>query len=604
MDYQDDEPASGAAEGAKASIIDTRAPRETQNTKEAEKVKEAAPNPPADQTPATPVKKGRYGPRGPYKKREKGPDGTPVSSMKRKREGSVNAEKAAATNDKVSSDLCFLGPGFLQSLKESMANPGFTFSPKFDDTGIAEDSLKKNKTGRPPAIPEVATRSPEKTPGVIKTPIPLPSVAPKVLSAANKLPSESPYSLNESTSGPQPKKIKPTKPEPQILVPETPPSRMVSELMTTPRPAPIPFILQKKKVEGDPARAKYVISSQGSVMPLVSNQATGLTSSNLMAHKQQLQGKSKLPTRRRTVSIATSSGTSGTTPSIRDMFLRIGKPYDNPFFIEPKKPSQDIERHEESSLAVFTAAFATVRATINFTDEKEYLIEYDALVAASSGPLPCLHKLTGCNPKGEDMLRLSCEEMTSAVLKMTKTSEAEAKVTNDAIARCKMAESLLRNTIAARIPVPLGVIEGRWSLYCPGYSGMHVDKYWDGKRTLTVSETAGASKHGGVYTARLLLLPRSISFAMGDFAGPPHASFRHVGLKTVPEGYKVEIVFLGNGYAKVRLDPYLLLMGKETEKSKASSCSTGTFEFLAVHEKSVLWEKTIEGRKASTKHDG
>ncbi|CAE7201753.1 hypothetical protein PTTW11_08907 [Pyrenophora teres f. teres] len=609
MDYQDDELAPGATEGAGASIVDERArrkqekkemkemrrrkkeAREAQDTNEAEKVEEEAPTPPADQAPATPVKKGRYGPRNPYKKREKGPDGKPVSSMKRKREGDAHVEKAAVTEDKMSSGMCFLRPSFLQDLKESMGNPGFTSSPKIDDTGNEEKAPKKKGKGRPPgavktAIPEsgetkttqaemvaknsipselamtkrqkqnqeerVDTGSLEKTFKMIKTPIPIPSVASMLLSGTRKtsaLPSEPRYDLDNSTSEPQPKKSKPTKPESQVFVPDTPPS----------------------------------------------------------------QGKSRLRTPHRAVSIATdmtSSGTSSTTPSIKDMFLRIGKPYTNPFFTEPKKPSQHIERHPESSLAVFTAAFTTVRATVNFTDEKEYVIEHDALVAASSGRLPCLHKVTGCTPKGEEMLRLSCEENAWPVLKMANTSEAEAKAACDAISRCQTAECLLRHTIAAYIPVPLGVIEGIWSLYCPGYSARHVDRYGFGKRTLTVFETAGASKHEGVYTARLLLLPRSISFAMGDFVGPPHASFRHVELKTVPEGYRVEIVFLGNGYAKVRLDMHLLLTGRvataageKREKSKTNSCSTGIFEFLAVHQKAVVWMETSEGRKTGTKHD-
>ncbi|KAE8859574.1 hypothetical protein PTNB29_06805 [Pyrenophora teres f. teres] len=677
MDYQDDELAPGATEGAGASIVDERArrkqekkemkemrrrkkeAREAQDTNEAEKVEEEAPTPPADQAPATPVKKGRYGPRNPYKKREKGPDGKPVSSMKRKREGDAHVEKAAVTEDKMSSGMCFLRPSFLQDLKESMGNPGFTSSPKIDDTGNEEKAPKKKGKGRPPgavktAIPEsgetkttqaemvaknsipselamtkrqkqnqeerVDTGSLEKTFKMIKTPIPIPSVASMLLSGTRKtsaLPSEPRYDLDNSTSEPQPKKSKPTKPESQVFVPDTPPSRNCSEFMTTARQPSIPFIVQQKKTEERvPTRAKHLISSQGSVMPLSSSsnsQATGLTWSNLMAHKQQVEGKSRLRTPHRAVSIATdmtSSGTSSTTPSIKDMFLRIGKPYTNPFFTEPKKPSQHIERHPESSLAVFTAAFTTVRATVNFTDEKEYVIEHDALVAASSGRLPCLHKVTGCTPKGEEMLRLSCEENAWPVLKMANTSEAEAKAACDAISRCQTAECLLRHTIAAYIPVPLGVIEGIWSLYCPGYSARHVDRYGFGKRTLTVFETAGASKHEGVYTARLLLLPRSISFAMGDFVGPPHASFRHVELKTVPEGYRVEIVFLGNGYAKVRLDMHLLLTGRvataageKREKSKTNSCSTGIFEFLAVHQKAVVWMETSEGRKTGTKHD-
>ncbi|KAK1914730.1 hypothetical protein P3342_010719 [Pyrenophora teres f. teres] len=641
MDYQDDELAPGATEGAGASIVDERArrkqekkemkemrrrkkeAREAQDTNEAEKVEEEAPTPPADQAPTTPVKKGRYGPRNPYKKREKGPDGKPVSSMKRKREGDAHVEKAAVTEDKMSSGMCFLRPSFLQDLKESMGNPGFTSSPKIDDTGNEEKAPKKKGKGRPPgavktAIPEsgetkttqaemvaknsipselamtkrqkqnqeerVDTGSLEKTFKMIKTPIPIPSVASMLLSGTRKtsaLPSEPRYDLDNSTSEPQPKN--PNQQNPSL--------RSLSQTH-------LPRVIV------------------GSVMPLSSSsnsQATGLTWSNLMAHKQQVEGKSRLRTPHRAVSIATdmtSSGTSSTTPSIKDMFLRIGKPYTNPFFTEPKKPSQHIERHPESSLAVFTAAFTTVRATVNFTDEKEYVIEHDALVAASSGRLPCLHKVTGCTPKGEEMLRLSCEENAWPVLKMANTSEAEAKAACDAISRCQTAESLLRHTIAAYIPVPLGVIEGIWSLYCPGYSARHVDRYGFGKRTLTVFETAGASKHEGVYTARLLLLPRSISFAMGDFVGPPHASFRHVELKTVPEGYRVEIVFLGNGYAKVRLDMHLLLTGRvataageKREKSKTNSCSTGIFEFLAVHQKAVVWMETSEGRKTGTKHD-
>ena len=717
MDFQADEPAPVATEGDGVSIADERArrkrekkemkekqrlkreARETKTAKEVEKVQEEATTPPADQTTPTLVKKSGRGTRGPYKKKDRGSDDTPVSGMKRKRESDAHADKPATTHDNVSGVTCFLGSDFLRGLKESMGNPGFTFSQKVNSTKVAEESPKQKKRGRPPgavkrAIPEsdeaktpktgeVATNGtssePTKTKDqqknqeerrdvsfsgktfrMIKTPVPIPSVASTLLSGARNtpvpLPSKSVHGLDGSMSEPQPKKVKPTKSNSQVLVSETPPSQIRKTPITTPRQVPIPFALEKKKKkkteEGPgtgvsspqyPASApvKHMISSEGSVMPLTSSQATGLTSSNLMAYKQSLQEKPKTRVRHRAVSIATSntsSSTSTTTRSIRDMFIRTGKPYTrpgsepNPFFTEPKKPGRhNIEKHSESSLAVFSAAFATVQATINFSDEKEYLIEHDELAAASSssGPLPCLHKATGCTPKGENMLRLSSKQTApSPLFNMTNTtSEAGATLASNAIARCKTAECLLRSSIAARIPVPLGVVEGIWSLYCPAYGATHVDKYGFGQRTLTLYEAAGSGQNEGIYTARLGLPPRSIAFAMGEFAGPPHASFRHVGLKTVPEGYEVEIVFLGNGYAKVRLDLHLLLMGKvaaaaavgasqgagagagKSEKSKATSCSSGIFEFHAVHQKAVVWkepvdELEVEGKKLCAKYDG
>ena len=256
----------------------------------------------------------------------------------------------------------------------------------------------------------------------------------------------------------------------------------------------------------------------------------------------------------------------------------------------------------------FTEKYRAVQKAVNFSDEQEYL--HAALKWREDnnalGPPPCLGiKASGCNTKREQLLRLSREDPSNP-LKIVVTTEADHGSLDDAKQRAAMAESLLATSIPARVPVPIGHLEGVWKLYCPQYSDTHIDKWAYGQRTLTLfSLPISTPNDSQTYTARLSIPPRSMLFSILSFSVPPHASFRTTTIKTSVEGYKMDVVFLGNGYLQLRVDLSLLLSGKKTEKKGRQV----VMEFVGVHERAVVWEEREdelerEGRRLFAKYDG
>lgn len=345
-----------------------------------------------------------------------------------------------------------------------------------------------------------------------------------------------------------------------------------------------------------------------------------LTTSNLLRYTQPLNDEPKArpkPVSRANSAAASTAGSTtsgGTTPSIQEMFVRVGKPYsrsgaeNDPFVVPAAKKPENRERHQEAGVKEFTEKYRAVQKAVNFSDEQEYL--HAALKWREDnnalGPPPCLGiKASGCNTKREQLLRLSREDPSNP-LKIVVTTEADHGSLDDAKQRAAMAESLLATSIPARVPVPIGHLEGVWKLYCPQYSDTHIDKWAYGQRTLTLfSLPISTPNDSQMYTARLSIPPRSMLFSILSFSVPPHASFRTTTIKTSVEGYKMDVVFLGNGYLQLRVDLSLLLSGKKTEKKGRQV----VMEFVGVHERAVVWEEREdelerEGRRLFAKYDG
>lgn len=344
-----------------------------------------------------------------------------------------------------------------------------------------------------------------------------------------------------------------------------------------------------------------------------------LTASNLQKYTITTQPLSDKPKPRpravsRAASTAGSSTSGGTTPSIKAMFAPVGKPYSrsgaeiDPFVTQEIKKKVPRETHEEASTKKFTERYEAAQKAVNFTDEAEYLASFLAWRKANNalGPLPCLGlKASGCSAKKENALKLIREDPKNP-LKVVVTTEADAALLEDASQRALAAESLLAMSTAARIPIPIGVIGGTWKLFCAPYSATHVDKYGYGQCTLSIYTVPGTQDPSS-FTARLSIPPRSMLYQILSFEVPPHASFRSTVVKTSVEGYKMEIVFLGNGYLLLRADLRLLLSGKEATASGGKKA--GVMEFGGVHENAVVWrerEDELEavGRKLFAKYDG
>ncbi|KAF5850329.1 hypothetical protein GGP41_002596 [Bipolaris sorokiniana] len=673
----------------------------------------------SDATPvATPVKNGRFGPRGPYKKREKTADGTPVSAVKRKRGSEMQTGAPSGSNKNVNDMPSLLDPNFLSSLKEKMGDMGLAFK----EAEKEGDEPAKKKRGRPvewrrnaadaesvktktprgggksavvaptpastsksavsstPASARVSGSTLDKSFKVIRTPVPVPSVAStpastkvagstldkafnmiktpvlvpsgassvtacaKTLVPALQKPS---FSISGSTSELQTGKTPKVHPA-DVLVAETPPSHMSKTLVTTPRQPAIPFphlqnlfsASKSPMVKGKDTNidltspeeptprtntsTKHIVSSQGSINPLISSQASmepipsthspAFTASTLSYYKQQLNEKPKARPRRRQRAISeafsSSSDSTSTTQSVLDMLTRVPKPYgstfDNPFSTSKKKKNTGEEKHVEADGEIFKKAFKVIQRTVNFSDEEEYLALYQKVLEQSKkAELPCLKSATGCSFRVHDPVSSSFFSPAGALEKPNADMQ-------DSTQRAEAAETFLRHALMARVPVPLGRITGVWRLYCNEYTGQHVDKYSAGMRTLTI--TSPSSYQGTpVYTARLHIPPRSMAFAIAPFAAPPHAGFRATRMKLVEEGYAMEMVFFGNGYARVRADVGLLLSGKHGAGGQMESANKnkgyGIWHFLAVHERPLYWEPEVdelevEGKKLFAAYDG
>jgi hypothetical protein len=354
-------------------------------------------------------------------------------------------------------------------------------------------------------------------------------------------------------------------------------------------------------------------------LELKSDGRVPLTTSNLMRYTQPLsdepKARPKPVPRANSVAASTAGSTTsgGTTPSIKELFACVGKPYSrsgaeiDPFVVPAPKKKEVREQHQEASAKEFTERYRAVQKAVNFSDEQEYLssaIEWRKGNNAL-GDLPCLGiKASGCNTKREQVLRLSREDPSNLV-KVLVTTDADHALFEDAKARSSAAESLLSMSIAAHVPIPIGKLEGVWKLYCPRYSDTHIDKYGYGQRTLTLFSMAGFND-SHTYTARLSIPPRSMLFSILSFSVPPHASFRTTTVKTSAEGYKMDVVFLGNGYLQLRVDLSLLLSGKPTETKEGKRV---VMEFVGVHERAVVWERRedeleVVGRRLFAKYDG
>jgi hypothetical protein len=357
-----------------------------------------------------------------------------------------------------------------------------------------------------------------------------------------------------------------------------------------------------------------------------------LTASNLTKYTTSTQRLSDDPKPRpkpRATSVPASSAGSttsvGTTPSIKEWFERVAKPYSrsgaehDPFtaatIAAEKKKSVRTETHPEADIGAFVAAYTVSQYCVNFSDEQEYLMQHRSWRESknSLGTLPCLgQKASGCNPKRETLLRLGREDAAldtdTSEVRVLVGSAAQKAILSDAATRGAAAEWFLARSIAARVPVPLGNLEGNWKLFCSAYAEAHVDKYGYGQRSLSLFSVAGsipAANSHAKYTARLSIPPRSMMYSLDDFPVPPHASFRSTTVQTTEEKYKMEIVFLGNGYLLLRVDLSLLLSGKEMRRKGRAV----VMEFVGVYEKAVVWEVEeveveAEGRRLFAKYDG
>lgn len=568
---------------------------------------------------------------------------------KRKRESEGPADTLSAMSHSPSNGGFIVGGDMLQNVQTSMKAAGAVFS---DRTAPAESTKKASKkkkaktartsndtidfdrmaeetrsidkkakkarrqsTGSVRALPSTTVPAPVPR----KTPVPLPDNA--FSHAVNAKKSERIGSRDSS-----------------LLVIDTPPSQLLKTTLHLPD-SPIPFNLPKaRKATGSkkpgtvvdrspptpatneaPSSAPPVLNKNYKLQ-LKPDGHVSLTTSNLMRytqHTQPLNDKPKPRPQSQAVSVATSSAASstsgGTTQTIKDLFARVGKPYSrsgaeiDPFVVPEVKKKAVHEKHDEANTKDFTERYRAAQKAVNFSDELEYLdkalswrVDNDAL-----GPLHCLGiKASGCNTKREQVLRLSKED-SSNLLKVLVTTEADQTALEDAKQRSTEAESFLMMAVAARVPVPIGRLEGVWKLFCPQYSDMHVDKYGYGQRTLTIFSIAGfRDEHS--YTARLSIPPRSMLFSILSFSVPPHASFRTTTIKTSAEGYKMDLVFLGNGYLQLRVDLSLLLSGKPTETKEGRHM---VMEFVGVHESAVQWtekkdELEVEGKKLFAKYDG
>ncbi|KAF2255319.1 hypothetical protein BU26DRAFT_500903 [Trematosphaeria pertusa] len=451
-----------------------------------------------------------------------------------------------------------------------------------------------------------------------KTPVPLPQVSRVPVSSATHHLQQPPSEIRDR--------------EPNVLVPETPPSRSIKKAHAD-RMTPIPFPLshptgnqtagrKPPKKERLTALFSTPTSTGSAPAPLAKPKQSvptpsipnALTDANLEQFTQPLNDAPKPRPRAKGGSSAGTSLPDSTTSSmsIDEMFARVPKPYVRSGaevypFIATKAKKKTRETHEEAPVNVFNGIFHDLQKAVNFTEERGYLEEY--LVWANDHEavrLPCLGSVTGCNLKKEEILRLGKEEnMSMSILGHLDYGGGDSNALMEADLHAQNAENFLMMAVHARVPVPIGRLEGLWTLYCPKYSETHFDKYGFGQRTLIISSIAGF-KDTNTYTARLHIPPRSMPISIRAFTSPPHASFRSTTIETVAEGYKMDVVFLGNGYLQMRADLNLLLRGKATEEVEGKKAD---MEFIGVHEKATPWveqkdELEEEGKRLFAKYDG
>lgn len=261
------------------------------------------------------------------------------------------------------------------------------------------------------------------------------------------------------------------------------------------------------------------------------------------------------------------------------------------------------EPKQEANIREFVSKYTNVQYCVNFQNELKFLIEHrnyrDA--ADSLGSLPCLgQRGSGCNPHSEAILRRGLEDaQANNDATLGPVGVDDQQVLHDAAQRNVAAEAFLGHAILARVPVPLGRVEGIWRLFCPQYAAEHMDKYGSGERVLmlqSVPTPLSAADHRSLYKGRLHFPPRARMYSLENFPVPPHASFRTTTVdasfrtttvQTTVEKHKVDIVFLGNGYLLLRVLMSMMLSDKETCNENGQSM---VMEFLGVHQGAAIWE--------------
>jgi hypothetical protein len=395
----------------------------------------------------------------------------------------------------------------------------------------------------------------------------------------------------------------------EVLVPETPPTvAKHSPRVFIKTPVPSPSLIANKPTDATPKSSKKEREAliQAEMVPRVKTPLSAPAAAGKREKKLHSKSRSAKPTRftavlndepkakprpRLSRSNSVSSATSSSL-SIPELFNRVGMPYSrsgasiDPFVTPESKKVKKRETHEEAELHIFKERFTGLQKSVNFSHEQEYLNQYldwhDE--QDSEYPFPCMGNTTGCTPKKEEILRSGKKENMN-VSKLLGHVEGDESALVDADQRSIKAVEFLTMAMRARVPVPIGQLQGTWTLYCPKYSVNHFDRYGYGGRTLTISSIAGF-KDKNQYTARLSIPPRTTAFSILTFKVPPHASFRTNTLKTATEGYTIDVVFLGNGFLQLRVDLNLLLKGKPTEMVGGKKV---WMEFVGVHEKALEW---------------
>ena len=594
---------------------------------------------------------------------------TPTSAprkKKRKRESEILPETPKVPRASIARGSFVVGADLVENVKASLSGRDIPGTLSFRLPRMPVEVLKRKKKADPKGD-DVRVEEQRKPKGPVKaheTPVPEKPEVKRYKKSATGTPQQKPSEpvKDRETLEPEKPAVKKQKksaietpqqqqseapssvktprqtpiPPPQlshVLVPETPPSKAVrkGKPFTS---GPVPFSLSQPV--GNTATQRYLPRKENVTAPLSTPTNTedaaiprsapaamtkvvprptvpnALTDANLNNHTQPSSQETKVKKRSRSgVSTATSLLESSSNRSIIDAFARVGKPYVrsgaevDPFTSAETRAKQRLETHEEASMKDFNSKFLGLQKAVNFSEERSYLQDYLAWnAAAASDTLPCLGNVTGCTTKKEEILRLSKEE-DMTILGHLDTEAGDLNALKDASARMCLADKLLHLSLRARVPVPIGRLEGTWALYSPKYAQTHFDRYGYGQRTLTISSIAGF-RHENSYTARLNIPPRSMAYSILAFSTPPHASFRTTAVKTAAEGYTVDIVFLGNGYLQLRADLKLLLKGKASEECEGKKVC---MEFIGVHERAVKWVEEKDEleeavRKLFAKYDG
>ncbi|KAF2876659.1 hypothetical protein BDV95DRAFT_590734 [Massariosphaeria phaeospora] len=563
-----------------------------------------------------------------------------ASHKKRKRESKAGVnEPTAPQNDAVNGSFV-VGTDMVKTLKQSMGNLGQTFNQMSLPEPLPQKTskVKKKKASKKteaaeknvvqqsepvgaPESPETPTKKRQKRlsdNGVAKKmAVPFASrlVRPVARTLNSGTPQQSfvPLPPSSQWTASQQKQS-----APEVLVPETPVAKSRSKPI---QKAPVPFSLSQPsttsksaKKTSNKARLTLDVSPPTSTGGSQSATTQSATSKPKKGRKSEVKPKfatsllSKFiqPLRdnvtrasSRQGSVGTSVGTSmapssASSVDLPEQFNRVGKPYArsgalvDPFTTREPIKKKHRETHEEAPMQIFDEKFSDMVKTVNFTEESDYLNSYLDWSSLENDPIdkvPCLGQVTGCTSKKEEIFRLSREEGIN-IMKLFENGTASEQLIAHANTNGRNAEGFLITAIRARVPVPIGPVEGEWTLYCPKYSVRHVDKY-SGLRAMKISSISGFNDKN-MFTARLSLPPRPGVYSTLTFSTPPHASFRTTTLTTAAERNTMEVIFFGNGFLHLRMDLKLFLTGRPIEMVDGKS---RLMEFIGVHEKALRWEE-------------